>query len=59
MVFWPPLPTRRVIGLLALSVSAMLIGVPKRPPMVKVREATLESKTMLAAFITLVTLMPL
>ena len=45
--------------MLALSTNAMLIGVPKRPPMVKVREATLESKTTLAAFITLVTLRPL
>ena len=50
---------RSVIGLLALSVSAMLIGVPTRPPMVKVREATLESKTTLPAVITLVTLMAL
>ena len=58
-MFWPPLPMRRVIGLLALSVSAMLIGVPNRPPIVKVREVTLESKTTLVAFITFVTLMPL
>ena len=45
--------------MLALFARTMLIGVPERPPIVKVLEVTLESKTTLVAVMTFVTLIEL